>query len=90
MHNYGPAIYFENLLVGLFEEGVLPSTEGAYRYVPTRGPGHLKLVQHLQTGSSADCHYATGDERVFFKVTGIPSHQTVQLTALRREPAAQE
>jgi hypothetical protein len=77
------------LLVGLFEKGVVPATEGPYEYMPTRGPGHLQLIQHLQTGSAADCHYATDKGKVCFKVTAVPRHQTVHVTELRSEPNTQ-
>ncbi len=59
--------FFEDLAVGYFEDQ-LPSLPGEYRYMPYRGPGHLRFVHALASSGSQRCHYLIQGERRYFTV----------------------
>ena len=86
MQNFGPAFFYKDMIVGLFEEGVLPTSDGAYKYMPTRGPGHFRLGETLRTEPFALCYYKTDVDKIWFKITKSPSFGVVELSDFRREP----
>jgi hypothetical protein len=51
-------------VAGYFEDQ-LPSSPGLYRYMPFRGPGHLRLVQALAS---------TGPQRCYYIIEGVPHY----------------
>ncbi len=64
--------FFEEHVVGLFEDQ-LPSSPGEYRYMPFRGPGHLRLVEALDCSGSQRCYCVIEGEKHYFTVLKAPS-----------------
>jgi len=65
--------FFEEHAVGYFEDQ-LPSSPGQYRYMPFRGPAHLRLVEALASSGSQRCYYVIEGEKRYFTVLRTPSH----------------
>ena len=65
--------FFEEHAAGYFEDQ-LPSSPGQYRYMPFRGPGHLRLVEALASSGSQRCYYVIEGEKHYFIVLKNPSH----------------
>ena len=65
--------FFEEHAVGYFEDQ-LPSSPGQYRYMPFRGPGHLRLVEAFASSGSQRCYYVIEGEKRYFTVLKTPSH----------------
>jgi hypothetical protein len=65
--------FFEEHAVGCFEDQ-LPSSPGQYRYMPSEGPGHLRLVEALASSGSQRCYYVIEGKKHYFIVLNKPSH----------------
>jgi hypothetical protein len=59
--------FFEEQPAGYFEDE-LPSSPGEYRYMPLRGPGHLRLVEALASSGSQRCYYLVEGKKQYFIV----------------------
>ena len=66
--------------VGYFEDQ-LPSSPGLYRYMPYRGPGHLRLVQALASTGPQRCYYIVEGEPRYFIAERISSLHVLQVSA---------
>lgn len=66
--------------VGRFTDPSPPDTDGAYRYEPFRGPGHLHMQEALKQ-ASVSCSYAFHGVTVSFRVVACPSYGVLQLTS---------
>ena len=77
---------FDGLPVGVFMEPEYPTGNGRYRYMPYRGPGHLRMQTTLDTAGEAPCYYEVGIDRVCFTVVGATSG-ALDLTGFERAPS---
>jgi hypothetical protein len=66
-------------VAGYFEEQ-LPSAQGLYRYMPFRGPGHLRLVQALASTGPQRCYYIAEGEAHYFIAERVPSLHVLQVS----------
>ncbi len=69
---------FDGLPVGHFEDRA-PFGAGRYRYMPYRGPGHLKMGEVLRGGAHARCVFTDGKKRYEFLVTGVPEYGVLEI-----------
>ncbi|HTM38452.1 MAG TPA: hypothetical protein VL156_16995 [Terriglobales bacterium] len=72
--------FFEEQPVGYFEDE-LPSSPGEYRYLPLRGPGHLRWIEALASSGSQRCYYMIEGKKQYFIVLKAPSHGVVLVHA---------
>ncbi len=63
--------YFEGMAIGLFVGDAPPVETGSYEYKPFRGPGHVDMVQMLNSSGITKCYYDTGIGRLFFHVMAM-------------------
>jgi hypothetical protein len=57
----------DGLVAGYFiDMATYPTTPGRYRYVPYRGPGHLRLRQQFASAGFARCSWSAPDQQVAF------------------------
>ena len=57
----------DGLVAGYFIDiATYPTTPGRYRYMPYRGPGHLRLGQQFGAAGFARCSWGAPGERVAF------------------------
>ena len=71
--------YFEEHAVGCFEQ--IPSSPGQYRYIPLRGPGHLRLLERLASAGAQRCYYLIDGEKQYFIVITTPTHDVLLVHA---------
>ncbi len=69
-------------VVGAFPSHGLPMTDGAYRYEPYRGPGHLNLHMELKAGKAPRCFFTNAAQRVSFRVTSSPAQGVLILVGV--------
>jgi len=67
-------------VVGYFEDQ-LPSSPGLYRYMPFRGPGHLRLIQALASSGPQRCYYVIEGEAHYFIAKRVSSLHVLQVSA---------
>jgi hypothetical protein len=67
-------------IVGYFEDQ-LPSCPGQYRYMPFRGPGHLRLVQALASTLPQRCYYIVEGKPHYFIAQRVSSLHVLQVCA---------
>jgi len=72
--------------VGCFDDGVVPRTDGLYRYQPYRGPGHLNMQRQLKDSGSATCHYRDACSQVSFVVRACPEYGMLELCSFSTLP----
>jgi hypothetical protein len=84
MENSKLEFLFENMPVGYFQTSEFPASDGSYRYMPYRGPGHYYMGVKLRETGSAQCRYNTGDESVTFIVRSCPEYGVLELTGFER------
>lgn len=70
--------FFEEFVVGYFEER-LHSSPGQQQYMPYRGLGHLRLMQHLSSGPQR-CYYVADGKRHYFMVERTKSLNVLQIS----------
>jgi hypothetical protein len=70
--------WFQRLPVGVFQEPEYPRASGRYRYMPYRGPGHLRMGQALMKGP-ARCYYKAGWWRRKFTVKSVPEYGVLEV-----------
>lgn len=70
--------------VGYFEDQVIPSTPGLYRYMPYRSITHLHMYQQIQESGSARCTYEHEGAEISFTVLECPEHGFLRLDLFSR------
>ena len=65
--------FFEEHAIGFFEDQ-LPSSPGEYRYMPSGGSGHFRLMEALASSGSQRCYYVIEGEKRYFTVLKTPCH----------------
>jgi len=66
-------------LAGYFEDQ-LPTSPGMYRYIPFRGPGHLRLIQALASSGPQRCYYVVEGEPHYFIAKRVSSLHVLQVS----------
>lgn len=79
---YGPEFEFAGEPVGLFKDGIVPTSDGLYRYEPYRGPGHLHLHEQLKRVGCAQCNFLHKGSIVSFIVLGCPEYGVLDLSSI--------
>ena len=79
--------FFGHQVVGYFEDQPA-SSAGEYRYMPFRGPGHLRLVEELSRKGPQYCHYVANGETRYFTVARIPSPHVLEVSELVPSPVS--
>jgi len=72
--------YLDNLPVGSFSDDCAPLTEGEYKYMPYRGPGHYNLALQLKASRVPRCHYNLDARRVEFTVLAHVEYGVLRLS----------
>jgi hypothetical protein len=78
--------YFDGMAVGHFEQDDYPTTDGQYRYMPYRGPGHYEMQTSLERGDEVRCSYKTRGQHVTFVVRECPEHGALVLADFASSP----
>lgn len=78
--------YFARMPVGRFERGVYPTSDGQYRYMPFRGPGHYEMQTSLERGDEVRCSYNVGGQHVTFAVRECPEYGALVLADFTKSP----
>jgi hypothetical protein len=78
--------YFERMPVGRFVQSDYPTTDGQYRYMPYRGPGHYEMQTSLRRGDEVRCAYDAGGQHVTFAVRECPEYGALVLGDFRTRP----
>jgi hypothetical protein len=60
-------------------------TPGQWKYMPYRGPGHLKLWECLRLNKAAECYVDDDLGRVEFVVIGVPVYGFLEVSAVSRK-----
>lgn len=71
--------YYEGNPVGYFEDDVIPTEPGAYRYMPFRSAGHLWMGQALGEGRTVFCTYSQGASTIRFQLIARHADRTLVL-----------
>ncbi len=79
--------FFGHQAVGYFD-GEPPSSAGEYRYMPFRGPGHLRLAEELARKGPQYCHYVVNGETRYFTVARIPRPHVLEVSELVPSPVS--
>jgi hypothetical protein len=87
MATYGPEFLFEGQAVGVFKDGIAPTAEGNYAYVPYRGLGHHNMQVQLKQTGAARCAYVANNKRISFTVRACPQYGVLELAAFQEVPA---
>jgi hypothetical protein len=77
-----PVFFFDDMVVGLFADGVYPAHHGEVRFSPFRGPGHLQFRTAMQQAGGADCYFKRGDQKVAFRVVDYPRYGLLSICGL--------
>jgi hypothetical protein len=75
----GATFYLNTQPVGCFSSDGVPTTDGEYKYMPYRGPGHYDLGVHLKTSRTPRCYYKEGTRRVEFSVAAHVGYGVLKL-----------
>jgi hypothetical protein len=56
--------FYCDLVAGYFiDMASYPTTSGRFRYIPYRGPGHLRVGQQFEAAGFARCSWGAPDQR---------------------------
>lgn len=80
--------YFDGMAVGYFRQKDYPTSDGNYRYMPYRGPGHYEMQTTLEREGEARCSYDAGGQHVTFVVRKSPEHDVLVLTGFAISPTS--
>lgn len=80
----GLTFRFMGEAVGYFEDHIIPSTPGLYRYMPYRSISHMRMFQQIQDSGSAHCTYEHEGSEVSFMVLECPQHGFLRLDMFSR------
>ncbi|MEB2847069.1 hypothetical protein GAO09_15880 [Rhizobiales bacterium RZME27] len=73
------SFYYEGNPVGAFEDGVMPTVPGTYRYMPFRGVGNFWMGQALGEGRTVFCTYPQGASTIRFQLIARHADRTLVL-----------
>ena len=73
---------YDGLIVGRLEEQ-FPTSAGRFRYMPYRGPGHLKMGEAVRLEGAARCTFDSNGQRFEMVVDGIPEYGVLSVSAVR-------
>jgi hypothetical protein len=77
---------YDGIPTGYFTDGAsYPSAPGAYRYMPYRSLGHLRMHEELAGSGSARCTYAGPEGRMTFLVRACPKYGVLVLDDFTRD-----
>jgi hypothetical protein len=77
---------YDGIPAGCFTEGgSYPSAPGAYRYMPYRGPGHLRMLDELRGAGFARCTCVGPEGRMTFVVRACPEYGLLVLDDVTQE-----
>ena len=77
---------FNGMPVGYFEEESYPTSDGIFKYMPYRGPGHYEMGEELRKGKNAHCSYKSGRTTITFSVVKHIEYGTLELSHFEHAP----
>jgi hypothetical protein len=67
------------VVAGYFDQGVMPSTPGRYRYMPYRSAGHYCVCLESRSGGHPVCTLVANEQALSFIVVGIPEYGVLEI-----------